>query len=219
MLGDIGQYKPKRKRIAIDLSTGVRTILPDTPSKESDGNPPVLDLMTPPSKIKDVLDLITPEKNPRKESADSVTPTTNRQLYLEEKDTGDGTTGLSKETATDGDEGTKDDQDDTAKTTGRTGSSNNGDGSPPGSTSTGANSTSGAGGDDNGDDDHNGSDDGDKDNSTPPKPKKGKENKRKDSAKKDDDASVPGKDQQDVPAVSGIILPFVDHTGITKRNP
>ncbi len=77
----------------------------------------------------------------------------------------------------------------------------------------------GAGGDDNGDDDHNGSDDGDKDNSTPPKPKKGKENKRKDSAKKDDDASVPGKDQQDVPAVSGIILPFVDHTGITKRNP
>jgi hypothetical protein len=83
---------------------------PDTPLTELDSEP-VVNLTTPPPKREgtanqsnnSVLDLITPDKNPRKETIESVTnlvtPPTNRKLNLSENDSGDVGTGASKETA------------------------------------------------------------------------------------------------------------------------
>jgi hypothetical protein len=109
---------------------------PDTPSKELDSEA-VLDLMLTPPKTDgrgnksnhSVLDLISPDKNPRKGTdeavTDQVTPPTKLKLKLSENDSGEGGTGASKDTATNA--GKREDQDDTPKTTG-SGSANTGNG-------------------------------------------------------------------------------------------
>ncbi len=247
-LGAIDQYKPEPRDpdapTLLDLLTGspgtpsresamldLMTPPPqDTPSQAMDGIPAVLDLMTPPPKSEGVLDLITPEKKTRSAKADSVTLPTNRQLNLEENESTEGTTGASKATDPNstpnaGDDGGAKDDQDTAKTTG------SGDGSSQRNTGIGANDTSGDGGYDDG----NGADDGDKKDSTPPTPPNTK-NDEKEEEEEDDEATETdddnaGSDDDDkrvddavadagdkVASVSGTILPFLDHTGITKKN-
>jgi hypothetical protein len=94
-LGAMDEFKPKRRD----------RICPDTPLKELDSKP-VVSLTTPPPKMEgtanqsndSVLDSISPDKNPRKGTTESVTdlvtPPTNRNY-------GEGGSGLSKETAAD----------------------------------------------------------------------------------------------------------------------
>jgi hypothetical protein len=218
-LGAMNEFIPKRFRS------------PDTPSKELDSEA-VLDLTSTPPKTNgrgnqsndSVLDLISPDKNPRKGTdeavTDRVTSPTNLKLKFSENDSGEGGTGASKDTAPNAGE-RQDNQDDTPKTT-ESASANSGDGT--GNTGTGSNAASGGGGDDEG----NGRDDGDKkDGSTG----SGKEDEDSGDTS-DEEAQEDGKDvtedktnvsdkdkTQDFPAaVSGIILPFVDFTGIAKKN-
>jgi hypothetical protein len=94
-LGEKGQYKPKRP----NPSLNEECLSPDTPSKEMDGGKGglVLDLMTPSPKMEatthqsddSVLDLITPTKNPKKETTETATdlviPPTKRKLNLSEE--------------------------------------------------------------------------------------------------------------------------------------
>jgi hypothetical protein len=83
---------------------------PDTPSKELDSQA-VLDLTSTPPKTNgcgnqsndSVLDLISPDKNPRKGTdeavTDRVTSPTNLNLKFSENDSGEGGAGASKDTA------------------------------------------------------------------------------------------------------------------------
>jgi hypothetical protein len=219
-LGAMNEFIPKRFRS------------PDTPSKELDSEA-VLDLMSTRPKTDghgnqsndSVLDLISPDKNPRKGTDEAVTDRvkspTNLKPKFSENDSGEGGTGALKDTAPNAGE-RQDDQDDTPKTTG-SGSANSGNGT--GNTGTGgSNAASGPGGDDGGD----GRDDGDKkDGSTG----SGKEDEDSGDTS-DEEAQEDGKDvteektnvsdkdrtQDFSAAVSGIILPFVDYTGIAKKN-
>jgi hypothetical protein len=125
----------------------------------------VLDLTSAPPKTNgrgnqsnnSVLDLINPDKNPRKGTdeavTDRVTSPTNLKLKLSENDSGEDGTGASKDTAPNAGE-RQDDQDDTPKTT-ESASANSGDGT--GNTGTPSNAAGGGG-----DDEGNGRDDGDK---------------------------------------------------------
>jgi hypothetical protein len=203
---------------------------PDTPSKELDSEE-VLDLTSTPPKTNgrgnqsndSVLDLISPDKNPRKGTdeavTDRVTSPTNLKPKFSENDSGEGGTGTSKNTAPNAGK-RQDDQDDTPKTTG-SGSANSGDGTGNMGTG-GSNAASGAGGDDGG----YGRDDGDKkDGSTG----SGKEDEDSGDTS-DKEAQEDGKDvtedktnisdkdktQDFAAALSGIILPFVDYVGRTS---
>jgi hypothetical protein len=105
-----------------------------------------------------VLDLISPDKNPRKGTdeavTDRVTSPTNLKLKFSENDSGESGTGASKDTTPNPGE-RQDHQDDTPKTT-ESASTNSSDGT--GNTGTGSNAASGGGGDNEG----NGRNDGDK---------------------------------------------------------
>jgi hypothetical protein len=193
----------------------------------------VLDLTSTPPKTDgrgnqsndSVLDLISPDKNPRKGTdeavTDQVTPPTNLFLKLSDNDSGQGGTGASKDTEPNADE--REDQDDTPKTTG-SGSANSNDGITGNTGTGGSNAASGAGGDDGG----NGRDDGDKKDGSTGSGKEDKDSgdtsfeKEKEDEKEvtEDKTNVSDMDKmQDFPAaVSGIISPFVDYTGIAKKN-
>jgi hypothetical protein len=130
---------------------------PDTLSKELDSEA-VLDLTSTPPKTNgrgnqsndSALDLISPDKNPRKGTDEAVTnrvtSPTNLKLKFSENDSGEGGTGASKDTAPNAGE-RQDGQDDTPKTT-ESASANSGDGT--GNTGTGSNAASGGGGNDEG---------------------------------------------------------------------
>jgi hypothetical protein len=211
-LGAMNEFIPKRFRN------------PDTPSKELDSEA-VLDLTSTPPKTDgrgnqsndSVLDLISPDKNPRKGTdeavTDQVTPPISLFLKLSENDSGEGGTGASKDTAPNA--GEREDQDDTPKTT-ESGSANKDDGITGNTGTGGFNAASGARGDDGG----NGRDDGDKKDGSTGSGKEDKDGgdtsdeKEKEDGQDvtEDKTNVSNKDKtQDFPAaVSGIILPFVD---------
>jgi hypothetical protein len=238
-LGEVDEFKPKYDKEEKCLS-------PDTPSRElaDDSGGPVVDLLTPPTKnagatiesTDSVLDLITPDKNPIQETnelvTDLVTPPTKRQLDLSVNDSGEGGggggTGASQEADSAGASGDNKNQDEAEKSKGSD-SAQGGGGSSSGNTAVGCPNASGGGADDGGkDSDDNDGDEKNDDEEKDPKSKKDKPKKSPPAGKKDDkdrDSGTEGKDKKEVnedvgelPIISGIILPFVDSTGVTKKN-
>ena len=242
-LGEGDEFKPKYdkegKRPSLDTPSS-----PDRPSRElaDDSGGPVVDLLTPPTKNEgariestdSVLDLITPDKNPIQETngsvTDLVTPPTKRQLDLSVNDSGEGGggTGASQEADSAGASGENKNQDEAEKSKG-SGSAQGGGGSSSGNTAVGSPNASGGGADDGGkgSDDNDGDEKND-DDEKDPKSKKDKPKKSPPAGKKDGkggDSGTEGNDKKevnedvgDLPIISGIILPFVDSTGVTKKN-